>query len=133
MLMVVPGLLGGECIWQGLLQTAHCETCVLFANMCVVLSWPVLQIRVDVAPAFYLFYATGWRQCTLMYKMLKDSNVSGSNAVLFSSRDRSGRGRCVLLGQAVCGRAPAACVPALLCSAMLPLLRHLRSVRVCGW
>lgn len=32
------------------------------------------KIRVDVAPAFYLFYATGWRQCTLMYKMLKDGN-----------------------------------------------------------
>jgi hypothetical protein len=37
---------------------------------------PSLQIRVDVAPAFYLFYATGWRQCTLMYKMFKDGNVS---------------------------------------------------------
>eukprot|EP00879_Flechtneria_rotunda_P014431 GHRR01015079.1.p1 GENE.GHRR01015079.1~~GHRR01015079.1.p1 ORF type:complete len:701 (+),score=242.04 GHRR01015079.1:231-2333(+) len=31
-----------------------------------------LPVRVGVAPAFYLFYATGWKHCTLMYKLLKD-------------------------------------------------------------
>ncbi|KAF6261522.1 sucrose-6F-phosphate phosphohydrolase-domain-containing protein [Scenedesmus sp. NREL 46B-D3] len=33
------------------------------------------KIRVDVAPAFYLFYATGWRRCTLMYKMFRDGSA----------------------------------------------------------
>ncbi|KAF8054588.1 SPP2 [Scenedesmus sp. PABB004] len=34
----------------------------------------VNKVAVGVPPAFYLFYATGWRHCNVTYKMLKDGH-----------------------------------------------------------
>lgn len=33
------------------------------------------KVSVGVPAAFYLFYATGWRHCNVMYKMLRDGKV----------------------------------------------------------
>eukprot|EP00775_Hariotina_reticulata_P008536 gene8536-8718_t len=36
---------------------------------------PCNKISVGMPPAFYLYYATGWRRCTIMYKLLKDGQA----------------------------------------------------------